>query len=58
MSHFVIPKAFSFFNNIVIFQIIPVSNYDGQLFQNLVFATVYKIVNTFDTIVFGINILL
>ena len=58
MSHFVIPKAFSFFNNILIFQIISVSNYNWQLFQDLVSATAYKIVNLFDTIVFDINILL
>ena len=58
MSHFVIPKAFSLFNNILIFQIIPVFNYNWQLFQNLVSATAYKIVYIFDTIVFDINILL
>ena len=58
MSHFVIPKAFSLFNNILIFQIIPVSSYNWQLFQNLVSVTAYKIVNIFDTIVFDINILL
>ena len=58
MSDFVIPKAFSLFNNILIFQIIPVSNYNWQLFQNLVSVTAYKIVNIFDTIVFDINILL
>ena len=54
MSHFVIPTALSFFNNILIFQIIPVSNYDWELFKNLVSATAYKIVNIFDTIAFDI----